>query len=179
MKLRMVGGALGLVALFVALFCSWTPRSSSAHVEEGRGMLLAGIDLNAIDGLSVSNASHQVDLLKQEGRWGVASSHDRAVDFPKLALALRSAARLELKGAVSESREDAAKYGFDAEKTIRLQVSGSDVIRLDVGGAYAEGESIGRYVRKNGSSNIYWVADSFESFGTTEKHWIRHDLVEE
>ncbi len=148
----------------------------------GETTLLQGVELNALDGLSVAAGSNTVALAKREGIWRVDSLYGYPADFSKLAEALRSAARVELGKPVRSAHVDASEFGFDDARSIVLESTGKEVARVEVGARREASDTAGwanqHFVRRNGGAEIYLVDYDFRPFSEEAVEWLDRKLLD-
>lgn len=160
-------------------------KDTNRDLEVGKSdkMLLAGIDLNAVNGLEVSLGTNGVHLVKKDGHWLAADLSDYPVDFDRLAQAVRAAANVKLGRPVRSGNMDEAEFGFGPEsRRITFKTGSKTMATLEVGAQRAAANeadwSEQYFIRQAGDDAIYLADYNFRPFSAKEVDWIDQLLMD-
>ena len=106
-KIIGMGIALAVLVGLALMQKQGRKKTNMLKVDPG-AMLLQDINLNSVDAVEITEASNTVSLVKQNGKWVVASLYDYPAEFSRLADALRAASEVKLGIRTRGSKVDSA-----------------------------------------------------------------------
>lgn len=179
---------IGMVVVFVLLAGialvqrkDDTPRQQESNGQAG--ILPSGLDLNAVSQLDVTQGSNNVELVKKDGVWTVASLYGYPADFSRLADALRAMAEVKAGSPLRAANVQASEFGLDdTAKQITLKTGdGRAAAAVTVGARREASAQVGWanqfFVRKNQESAVYLVDYDFQPFSEKPEEWISTELL--
>lgn len=111
---------LGIVLVALVLLAHFTGRRPVGEAPGGMksGARLFPIeDFNKVGGVTISDGTQRVDLVKTGGKWSVASSWNYPADFDRIADELNRYDQMRVGEAMRVATEDLKEFGLDASAT--------------------------------------------------------------
>lgn len=181
--LVILGIAVALAAIALGIR-NWRAGALESPGSLAGGKVIPGFPLNEISKIVVVGTTNKATVVRKDGKWGVEERWGCPADFERVSELLRGVWDLKsvqkvLAGPTQMGRLELEPPGTGEGKGTVVEFwkdGAKEPIKLIIGKRPENGS--GRFVKAEGSENVWLVSESFYRVSTAPLDWIKRDLPE-